>query len=148
VRALVLDHPAPFVPLVMTKRGKEIDYEAKAEMLAGRRYIVCRNHQEAAKDAADRASIVAALERQLGKGDKALVSNTGFRRTLRSTPTRSKQEKKFDGIFVLRTSRMVTMPRHDRCRLATAPRHIHRPSPHNPEPTSQQHGGRCASDEQ
>jgi hypothetical protein len=40
--------------------------------------------QEAAKDAADRASIVAALERQLTKGDKALVSNTGFRRYLKT----------------------------------------------------------------
>ena len=53
-------------------------------MLAGRRYIVCRNHQEAEKDAADRAAIVAALERQLAKGDKALVSNTGFRRYLKT----------------------------------------------------------------
>jgi hypothetical protein len=40
---------------------QEIDYEAKTVTLAGRRYIVCRNHQEAEKDAADRASIVAAL---------------------------------------------------------------------------------------
>ena len=47
VRELVLDDPAPFVPLVMSKRGKQIDYEAKAVTLAGRRYIVCRNHQEA-----------------------------------------------------------------------------------------------------
>ena len=84
VRELVLDDPAPFVPLVTSKRGKEIDYEAKTVTLAGRRYIVCRNHQEAAKDAADRASIVAALERQLAKGDKALVSNTGFRRYLKT----------------------------------------------------------------
>ena len=61
----------------MKKRGKETDYEAKTVMLAERRYIVCRNHQEAAKDAADRASIIAALERQLAKGDKALVGNTG-----------------------------------------------------------------------
>ena len=112
VRELVLDNPAPFVPLVMTKRGKEIDYEAKAVMLAGRRYIVCRNHQEAAKDAADRVSIVAALERQLAKGDKALVSNTGFRRYLKTIseqhfaidPDKIEQEKKFDGIFVLRTN--------------------------------------------
>jgi hypothetical protein len=29
VRELVLDDPAPFVPLVMKKRGKEIDYEAR-----------------------------------------------------------------------------------------------------------------------
>ena len=82
VRELVLDDPAPFVPLAMKKRGKEIDYQAKT--LAGRRYIVCRNHQEAEKDAADRASIVAALERQLARGDKALVSNTGFRRHLKT----------------------------------------------------------------
>jgi hypothetical protein len=35
VRELVLDDPAPFVPLVMKKHGKEIDYEAKTVMLAG-----------------------------------------------------------------------------------------------------------------
>jgi hypothetical protein len=46
VRELVLDDPAPFVPLVMKKRGKETDYEAKTVMLAGRRYIVCRNGGE------------------------------------------------------------------------------------------------------
>jgi hypothetical protein len=112
VRELVLDDPAPFVPLVMKKRGKEIDYEAKTVMLAGRRYIVCRNHQEAAKDAADRASTVAALARQLAKGDKALVGNTGYRRYLKTIgqdhfaidPDKVEEEKKFDGIFVLRTN--------------------------------------------
>ena len=89
VRELVLDDPAPFVPLLMKKRGKEIDYEAKTVMLAGRRYIVCRNRQEAEKDAADRASIVAALERQLTKGDKALIGNTGFRRYLKTISERA-----------------------------------------------------------
>ena len=81
-------------------------------MLAGRRYIVCRNRQEAAKDAADRASIVAALERQLAKGDKALVGNTGYRRYLKTIsqdhfaidPDKVEEEKRFDGIFVLRTN--------------------------------------------
>ena len=43
VRELVLDDPAPFVPFVLTKRRGEVDYEAKAVKLAGRRYIVCRN---------------------------------------------------------------------------------------------------------
>src|SRR5580693_9306306 len=112
VRELVLDDPAPFVPLVMKKRGKETNYEAKTVMLAGRRYVVCRNHQEAAKDAADRASIIAALERQLAKGDKALVGNTGYRRYLKTIseehfaidPDKIEEEKKFDGIFVLRTN--------------------------------------------
>ena len=112
VRELVLDDPAPFVPLVMSKRGKQVDYEAKAVMLAGRRYIVCRNHQEAEKDAADRAAILAALERQLAKGDKALIGNTGYRRYLKTISdehfaidaAKVEEEKKFDGIFVLRTN--------------------------------------------
>jgi hypothetical protein len=112
VRELVLNDPTPFAPLVVSKRGKQIDYEAKAVILAGRRYIVCRNHQEAEKDAADRASIVAALARQLAKGDKALVGNTGFRRYLKTISKehfaidRNKvaEDKKFDGIFVLRTN--------------------------------------------
>ena len=112
VRELVLDDPAPFVPLALSKRGKEIDYEAKTVKLAGRRYIVCRNHQEAEKDAADRASIVAALERQFAKGDKALVGNAGFRRYLKTIggerfaidPDKIEEEKKFDSVFVLRAN--------------------------------------------
>jgi len=47
VRDLVLDDPAPFVPLTTSKRRKSVNYEAKAVTLAGRRYIVCRNHDEA-----------------------------------------------------------------------------------------------------
>ena len=112
VRELVLDDPTPFVPLVMSKRGKQVDYEAKAVTLAGRRYIVCRNHQEAQKDAADRVSILAALERQLAKGDKALIGNTGYRRYLKTISdehfaidaAKVEEETKFDGIFVLRTN--------------------------------------------
>ena len=112
VRELVLDDPAPFLPLLMSKRGKQVDYEAKAVTLAGRRYIVCRNLQEAEKDAADRASIVAALARQLKRGDKALVGNAGYRRYLKTIseerfaidPAKVEEEKRFDGIFVLRTN--------------------------------------------
>jgi Transposase DDE domain len=112
VRELVLDDPAPFVPLVLSKRGKQVDYEAKTVTLAGRRYIVCRNHQEAEKDAADRASIVAALARQLKRGDKALVGNAGYRRYLKTIsaehfaidPAKVEEEKRLDGIFVLRTN--------------------------------------------
>jgi len=112
VRELVLDDPAPFAPLMMTKRGKQIEYEAKTVTLAGRRYIVCRNHAEAEKDAADRVSILAALKRQLERGDKALVGNTGYRRYLKTVredhfaidPDRVEEDKRFDGIFVLRTN--------------------------------------------
>src|SRR5262245_29886332 len=70
VRELVLDDPAPFVPLLINKRGKQVEYEAKAVTLAERRYIVCRNHQEAQKDAADRDSILTSLQRQLARGEE------------------------------------------------------------------------------
>ena len=112
VRELVLDDPAPFIPLVVAKRDKDIDYEAKAVTLAGRRYIVCRNREEMKKDAAARAAILAALERQLKKGDKSLVGNKGYRRFL-ATPdddhfvidrAKAEEDAKFDGIFVLRTN--------------------------------------------
>jgi transposase len=112
VRELVLNDPDPFIPLIMAKRGKEIEYEAKAVMLGGQRYIVCRNHQEAIKDAADRTAILAALERALQKGDKALVGNSGYRRFLKTTGTghfaidraKAEEDTKFDGVFVLRTN--------------------------------------------
>jgi len=112
VRELVLNNTTPFIPLTITKRRKESDYGAKAVMLGSQRYIVCRNHQEAEKDAADRAAILAALERQLRKGDKALVGNTGYRRFLATVGqghlaidrAKAEEDAKFDGIFVLRTN--------------------------------------------
>ena len=112
VRELALDDPAPFVPYVLMKRGDEVDYEAKAVALAGRRYIVCRNLDQMKKDAADRAAIVAALERQLQNGVKSLVGNKGFRRFLANPQgdgfsiDRAKVvgDAKFDGVFVLRTN--------------------------------------------
>ena len=112
VRELVLDDPAPFVPFVLMKERREVDYEAKAVKLAGRRYIVCRNFDQMRKDAANRATIVAALERQLKKGDKSLVGNKGYRRFLAEphghgfSVDRAKVEEdaKFDGVFVLQTN--------------------------------------------
>jgi hypothetical protein len=112
VRDLVLADTTPCVPLTISKRGHEIDYEAKAVTVGGRRYILCRNHQEAARDKAARQAILANLERQLAKGDKALVGNTGFRRFLKTEgeghfaidQTRAEQDASFDGVFVLRTN--------------------------------------------
>src|SRR4029077_12637048 len=62
VRELVLNDPAPFIPLTIAKPGEDIDDEAKAVTLAGRRYLVCRNHEQMKKDAAARAAILTALE--------------------------------------------------------------------------------------
>jgi transposase len=112
VRELVLEDPAPFVPFVLRKERREVDYEAKAVKLAGRRYIVCRNLDEMSKDAANRATIVAALERQLKKGDKSLVGNKGYRRFLKNPQgdgfaidrAKVEEDQKFDGVFVLQTN--------------------------------------------
>ena len=112
VRDVVLNDAAPFVPLIVEKRGRVTDYSAKAVTLAGARYIVCINHQQAAKDAADRAAILAALERQLRRGDKALVGNTGYRRFLKTVGDghfaidrgKADEDARFDGVFVLRTN--------------------------------------------
>ena len=108
----MLNDAAPFVPLVVEKRGRDTEYSAKAVTLGGARYIVCINHREAAKDAADRTTILAALERQLRRGDKALVGNTGYRRFLKTVGddhfaidrTKAEEDAKFDGVFVLRTN--------------------------------------------
>jgi hypothetical protein len=88
VRELVLADEAPFVPLAVDKRGKTVEYGAKAVELGGTRYIVCVNHNQAAKDAAERAAILESLERQLKRGDKALVGNAGYRRYLKTAGTK------------------------------------------------------------
>ena len=103
--------------MVFTRAGGEETQlfvkEVKAE---GRRYIVCRNEAEAEKDAADRQAIVAALEEQLKKGDKALIGNSAYRRYLRATSKKAFEidigkladEARYDGVFVLRTNARIT----------------------------------------
>ena len=123
VRELVLDDPGPFVPFILMKERREVDYEAKAVKLAGRRYIVCRNLDEMSKDAANRATIVAALERQLKKGDKSLVGNKGYRRFLANPQgdgfsidrAKVEEDAKFDGVFVLQTNANLSALEARRC---------------------------------
>jgi hypothetical protein len=112
VREVVLNDPTPFVPLVLEKHGHETDYGAKSVTLAGTHYIVCVNHQEAERDAVERAAILSGLERQLKRGDKALVGNAGYRRFLKTVGdghfaidrAKAEEDARFDGIFVLRTN--------------------------------------------
>lgn len=116
VRDIVLADPGPFIPLTVPRAGSgETDLAAKEVTVAGVRYIVCRNEAEVAKDAADRAAIVAALEKQLKRGDKALIGNSAYRRYLTTTgrrftidPARVEAEARYDGIFVLRTNARIT----------------------------------------
>ena len=77
-----------------------------------RRYIVCRNEDEARKEAADREAIVAALREQLRSGDKSLVGNRGYRRYLSGgspehfqiDEAKIAEEARYDGKWVLRTN--------------------------------------------
>jgi hypothetical protein len=112
VREVVLADDRRFVPLAVEKRAKTTEFGAKALEIGGARYIVCVNHDQAAKDAAQRAAILESLERQLKRGDKALIGNTGYRRYLRTLgtnrfavdPGKVAADTKFDGVFVLRTN--------------------------------------------
>ena len=86
--------------------------DVKEVWVADHRYIVCRNQDEARKDAADREAIVASLREQLGSGAKSLVGNRGYRRFL-STPepdsfqideAKIAEDARYDGKWVLRTN--------------------------------------------
>ncbi len=74
VRAVVLADQRAFTPLLVERaNGAETQLFAKEVRHAGRRYIVCRNEAEAEKDRADRQAIIAGLEQQLRRGDKAPI---------------------------------------------------------------------------
>src|SRR3982751_5029698 len=88
VRAVVLADERAFTPLLIERaNGAETQLFAKEVRHAGRRYVVCRNEAEAEKDRADRQAIIAGLEQQLQRGDKALIGNSAYRRYLRRVTT-------------------------------------------------------------
>jgi transposase len=117
VRTVVLADQKPFTPLCIPRAGgEETQLFIKEVQVEGRRYIVCRNEAEAEKDAADRQAIVAALDQQLKRGDKALIGNSAYRRYLRATAKKAfeidigkvAEEARYDGLFVLRTNAWIT----------------------------------------
>jgi len=76
-----------------------------------RRYVVCVNEDQAAKDRYDREAVVTALREALRQGDKSLVGNRGYRKFLRSGDARFavdedkvKEEARYDGKWVLTTN--------------------------------------------
>jgi len=75
-----------------------------------RRYIVCKNEDQASKDQADREAIVASLREQLRRGPKSLVGNKGYRKYLAVSGAaftideqKLREEARYDGLWVLRT---------------------------------------------
>ena len=119
VRKIVLENEDPITPLLVERKAGETQLFVKQVKFEGKRYIVCRNEAEAEKDRKDREAIVAALDAQLKKGDRALIGNLGYRRYLRKIGKAKDQrsfeidagklaeEARFDGIFVLRTTAKV-----------------------------------------
>jgi transposase len=76
-----------------------------------RRYVVCVNVDQATKDAHDREAVVASLRDALGKGDKSLVGNKGYRKYLRAggkqfavDEDKIQEEARYDGKWVLTTN--------------------------------------------
>jgi transposase len=122
IRETVLNDAAPFTPLLIERTRGETQLFVKEVKVDGVRYVVCRNEAEAEKDRSDRQAIVEGLEKQLRKGDKALIGNSAYRRYLRRMRTEDgpggpafeidagklAEEARYDGIFVLRTNARLT----------------------------------------
>ena len=112
VHETVLNDDGAAVPLTIPRQKGETDLAVKEVRVEGRRYIVCRNDEEARKDAETRATVLAGLQRKLTGGAKGLVGNKGYRRFLAAPkgdgfaidPAKVAADAQFDGIFVLRTS--------------------------------------------
>jgi transposase len=122
IRETVLNDAAPFTPLLIERARGETQLFVKEVKVDGARYVVCRNEAEAEKDHSDRQAIVEGLEKQLRKGDKALIGNSAYRRYLRRVrtehatsgpafeidPGKLADEARYDGVFVLRTNVRIT----------------------------------------
>lgn len=101
-----------FFPSNVSSRSKAPSpLKVKEVQAAGRRYVVCLNEAQAAKDRLDREAIVAALGEALKAGDKSLVGNKGFSRYVRATgehfavdAEKVKAEARYDGLWVLADS--------------------------------------------
>ncbi len=86
--------------------------KVKEVRVGPRRYVVCRNEEEAKKDAAAREAMVGRLVQKLDSGQaKSLVGNRGYRRFLKASRGAwqvdmdvVQGETRYDGIFVLRTN--------------------------------------------
>jgi transposase len=76
-----------------------------------RRYIVCLNQRQAAKDRLTREAVIEALKEKIPQGAKSLVGNKGYRRYVRIEKDSAsidsekvKSEARFDGKYILRTN--------------------------------------------
>ena len=123
VRDVVLADKKPMVPLSIPRTGgTSTEIEVKEVVVPSwegkpRRYVVCYNPERAAWEAAQRAAILDSLRQQLGRGDKALVGNSGYRRYLKVEgddhfvldEAKAAEEARYDGLYVLRTNTKLSV---------------------------------------
>ena len=88
--------------------------EVKDVVVNGRRYVVCRNPQEAEKDRLAREAILAKFEQALAHGPKSVIGNRGFARFVKirrnsvSIDARAvEDDARLDGKFVLTTNTLL-----------------------------------------
>jgi transposase len=114
IREQVLSRPGRYSQ-VRGPREKSHDpspLKVKEALVEGRRYIVCHNDEQEAKDKHDREAILMNLEEQLRRGAKSLIGNKGYRKYVRQSTrgafvidqAKVKSEARFDGKWVLRTN--------------------------------------------
>lgn len=73
VREIVLDNKEPFETVTENLKVKKVE-------LGGKRYVVCRNEEEARRAKAVRESVVADLKRKRSGGTKELIGNSAYRK--------------------------------------------------------------------
>jgi hypothetical protein len=103
----VLARPGRYHPV-----DGQASLQVKEVHVGGQRYIVCRNLDEARKDAAAREAILAKLQHTLEHGGpKAVIGNVGFKRFVRVAKgsisidrAAVERDARLDGKFVLRTT--------------------------------------------
>jgi transposase len=114
VRQIVVSDSRPYEPVHGPKTHSKdpSPLEVKEVKVGPRRYVVCRNIDQANKDREDRQAIVAHLREQLKQGDKSLVGNQGYRKYLKTVgPGRRfeidqdkiQAQEPYDGVWVLQT---------------------------------------------
>lgn len=100
--------------LARAGRYREVadNLRVKEVWVEDRRYVICENPEEAAKDRADREAILAKLEKKLASGGvKALINNRGYKRFLKVKSGAAEidvqaieADARFDGRYILRTT--------------------------------------------
>ena len=100
----VLDAPGAYEDVQENLKVKEV-------VVAGKRYVVCLNPEEAKQDAHVRAATVESLRRKLAASPRSVVGNHGYRRYLKIdrqavtiVEEKIQADERFDGKYVLQTS--------------------------------------------